>query len=63
MRRVIIIIVNDVKYFDISLGRDFVAKVLRHNGLCIADEDYLPLPPRDCGNSEGFLFFAARKCV
>ena len=54
-------IVNNVKYYNISLRKDFITVVLQRNGLFVVDEDYLPIPPKDCTNSEGVLFFAAQK--
>lgn len=56
-------ICNGVKYTDIALKKDFIVDALKQNGLCIADEDYSPVPLTDMQDIEGFLFFAARKCT
>lgn len=54
--------VNGVKFFNVSLKKDYVLNLLKRNGLCVMYENYLPLPPKPhIGNSEGFIYIGACK--
>ena len=53
--------VNGVKYYNFALKRDFVLKALEEAGLIVNAEDYLPIPPNPLANSDGMIFFCARK--
>ena len=54
-------VVKGQKFYNIALKRDSVVDIIKQNGLEIVDEDYLQNLPNEFGNTEGFLFFAARK--
>ena len=55
-------IINDIKYSDLVLKRDFILDALKQQRLNVTDEDYFPLSPnRTDGNSDGMIFIAACK--
>ena len=56
-------VVDGEKYCSISLTKDFVMGVLKQNNFDIIDEDYWPNAHRGLSNTDGYLFFAARKSM
>ena len=56
-------VVDGEKYYDISLTKEFVTGVFKKNNFNIIDEDNQLNAHRDLSNSDGFLFFAARKSM
>lgn len=52
---------NGVKFNNLVLKRGFIVETLESNGFTIVNEDYLSQPEVTCGDSEGYLFFSARK--